>query len=408
MSIKEKDFALFEIMEKEAIRQKYNIELIASENYTSKEVMEAQGSILTNKYAEGYPGKRYYGGCEFVDEVETLAIERAKELFGSKFANVQAHSGSSANMAAYRAVINKGDKVLGMALDQGGHLTHGSPVSFSGQDYEFKAYYVSKETEELDYEEIEKIALEFKPNLIVAGASCYSRAIDFKKFREICDKVGCKLMVDMAHIAGLVAAGIHMNPVPYADIVTTTTHKTLRGPRGGLILTNDEEIAKKVNKAIFPGCQGGPLMHVIAAKAVCFGEALKDEFKAYQVQLVKNCKYLCELLQAKGYTMVSGGTDNHLFAVNVKKSVGISGKIAEKTLDKIGITCNKNSIPYDTEKPNVTSGIRIGTAAITTRGFKEKEMEKLAYLIDEALRHYDDEAYLEKLHKEEMELMENF
>ena len=303
MSIKTKDPLLFEIMEKEAVRQKYNIELIASENYASSEVMEAQGSILTNKYAEGYPGRRYYGGCEFVDEVEQLAIDRAKELFGCKFANVQAHSGSSANMAAYRALINKGDKVLGMALDQGGHLTHGSPVSFSGQDYEFKSYYVSKETEQLDYDEIEKIALEFKPQLIVAGASCYSKAIDFKKFRDICDKVGAKFMVDMAHIAGLVAAGIHMNPVPYADIVTSTTHKTLRGPRGGLILTNDEDLAKKVNKAIFPGCQGGPLMHVIAAKAVCFGEALSDEFKEYQKQLVKNCKHLCELLMERGYVI---------------------------------------------------------------------------------------------------------
>lgn len=408
MSIKTKDPLLFEIMEKEAVRQKYNIELIASENYASSEVMEAQGSILTNKYAEGYPGRRYYGGCEFVDEVEQLAIDRAKELFGCKFANVQAHSGSSANMAAYRALINKGDKVLGMALDQGGHLTHGSPVSFSGQDYEFKSYYVSKETEQLDYDEIEKIALEFKPQLIVAGASCYSKAIDFKKFRDICDKVGAKFMVDMAHIAGLVAAGIHMNPVPYADIVTSTTHKTLRGPRGGLILTNDEDIAKKVNKAIFPGCQGGPLMHVIAAKAVCFGEALSDEFKEYQKQLVKNCKYLCELLMERGYVMVSGGTDNHLFAINVKKSLGITGKIAEKTLDKIGITCNKNSIPYDTEKPNTTSGIRVGTAAITSRGFKEKEMEQLAYLMDEALKHYDDEAYLEELHKQEIALMEKF
>ena len=408
MSIKTKDPLLFEIMEKEAVRQKYNIELIASENYASSEVMEAQGSILTNKYAEGYPGRRYYGGCEFVDEVEQLAIDRAKELFGCKFANVQAHSGSSANMAAYRALINKGDKVLGMALDQGGHLTHGSPVSFSGQDYEFKSYYVSKETEQLDYDEIEKIALEFKPQLIVAGASCYSKAIDFKKFRDICDKVGAKFMVDMAHIAGLVAAGIHMNPVPYADIVTSTTHKTLRGPRGGLILTNDEDIAKKVNKAIFPGCQGGPLMHVIAAKAVCFGEALSDEFKEYQKQLVKNCKYLCELLMERGYVMVSGGTDNHLFAINVKKSLGITGKVAEKTLDKIGITCNKNSIPYDTEKPNTTSGIRVGTAAITSRGFKEKEMEQLAYLMDEALKHYDDEAYLEELHKQEIALMEKF
>ena len=408
MSIKTKDPLLFEIMEKEAVRQKYNIELIASENYASSEVMEAQGSILTNKYAEGYPGRRYYGGCEFVDEVEQLAIDRAKELFGCKFANVQAHSGSSANMAAYRALINKGDKVLGMALDQGGHLTHGSPVSFSGQDYEFKSYYVSKETEQLDYDEIEKIALEFKPQLIVAGASCYSKAIDFKKFRDICDKVGAKFMVDMAHIAGLVAAGIHMNPVPYADIVTSTTHKTLRGPRGGLILTNDEELAKKVNKAIFPGCQGGPLMHVIAAKAVCFGEALSDEFKEYQKQLVKNCKYLCELLMERGYVMVSGGTDNHLFAINVKKSLGITGKVAEKTLDKIGITCNKNSIPYDTEKPNTTSGIRVGTAAITSRGFKEKEMEQLAYLMDEALKHYDDEAYLEELHKQEIALMEKF
>lgn len=408
MSIKEKDPIIYDLIEKERERQKYNIELIASENYTSNEVMEAQGSILTNKYAEGYPNKRYYGGCQFVDGVEEVAIERVKKIFGCKFANVQPHSGSQANMAAYRATIQPHDRVMGMALDQGGHLTHGSKVSFSGQDYDFKAYYVSKDTEELDYDDLEKEAMEFKPAMLVAGASCYSRSIDFKRLREICDKVGCLLMVDMAHIAGLVATGLHMSPIPYADIVTSTTHKTLRGPRGGIILTNNEDIAKKVNKAIFPGTQGGPLMHIIAAKAVCFGEALTDEFKQYQIQLVKNCAYLCDLLKQKGYVMVSGGTDNHLFTINVKKSLGMTGKVAEATLDKIGITCNKNTIPYDEEKPNVASGIRIGTAAITSRGFKEKEIEMVANLIDDALRHYKDEAYLEDLHKQEKAFMENF
>lgn len=408
MSLKEKDLELYEIIEKERIRQKYNIELIASENYVSDEVREAQGSIFTNKYAEGYPGKRYYGGCENADLLETLAIERCKKLFNVKYANVQPHSGSQANMAAYRAILNIGDKVMGMALDQGGHLTHGSKVSFSGQDYIFKPYYVSKETEEIDYDELEKSALEFKPALIVAGASAYSKAIDFKRIKEICDKVGCMLMVDMAHIAGLVAAKIHQNPCDYADIVTSTTHKTLRGPRGGIILTNNEEIIKKVNKAIFPGCQGGPLLHVIAGKAACFKEALSDEFVKYQKDLVKNCAYLCSLLKEKGYVIVSGGTENHLFTVNVKKSLGITGALAETTLDKVGITCNKNTVPYDSEKPGVTSGIRIGTAAITTRGFKEKDIEKLACLIDTALRNYDNEELLRQLHSEEIKYMERF
>ena len=408
MSLKEKDYEVYSIIEKERDRQKYNIELIASENYASDAVMEAQGSIFTNKYAEGYPGKRYYGGCENADLLESLAIERLCRLFHVKYANVQAHSGSSANMAAYRALIKNGDRVMGMALDQGGHLTHGSKVSFSGQDYEFMPYYVSKDTEEIDYEELRSKAIEFKPQLIVAGASAYSRFIDFKKIREICDEVGCFMMVDMAHIAGLVAAGLHQNPCDYADIVTSTTHKTLRGPRGGIILTNNEDIIKKVNKAIFPGCQGGPLLHVIAAKAVCFKEALSDDFKEYQRNVVNNCKYLCELMKNKGYVIVSNGTDNHLFTINVKKSLGISGKVAEATLDKVGITCNKNTVPYDPEKPGVTSGIRIGTAAVTTRGFKEKEIEYLADLIDSALRNYDNEEFLEKLHKEERKFMERF
>ena len=408
MSLLEKDKEIYQIIENERIRQKYNIELIASENYASEEVREAQGSIFTNKYAEGYPHKRYYGGCENADALEELAIDRCCKLFNVKFANVQAHSGSQANMAAYRAIIPYGAKVMGMALDQGGHLTHGSKVSFSGKDYEFMPYYVSKETEEIDYDALEAKALEFKPALIVAGASAYSKKIDFKRIKDICDKVGCLFMVDMAHIAGLVAAGLHQNPCDYADIVTSTTHKTLRGPRGGIILTNNEEIAKKVNKAIFPACQGGPLLHVIAAKAVCFKEAMSDEFKEYQKQLVKNCAYLCDLLKNKGYVIVSGGTDNHLFTINVKKSLGITGDVAEKTLDKVGITCNKNTVPYDTEKPGITSGIRVGTAAITTRGFKEKEIELLANLMDDALRHYNDDAYLEKLHDEEKKLMEKY
>lgn len=408
MSLKEKDFELYEIIEKEKERQKFNVELIASENYVSQEVLEAQGSIFTNKYAEGYPGKRYYGGCENADLLENLAIERCKKLFNVKYANIQPHSGSQANMAAYRALIKTGDKVMGMALDQGGHLTHGSKVSFSGQDYLFKPYFVSKETEEIDYDALLNEAKEYKPALIVAGASAYSRKIDFKRIKEICDEVGCMLMVDMAHIAGLVAAGLHQNPCDYADIVTSTTHKTLRGPRGGIILTNNEEIIKKVNKAIFPGCQGGPLLHVIAAKAACFKEALMPEFKEYQQQLVKNCQCLCQLLKDKGYTIVAGGTDNHLFTVNVKKSLGISGATAETTLDKVGITCNKNTIPYDTEKPGVTSGIRIGTAAITTRGFKEREISSLADFIDDALRHYNDDEYLAKLHQVEKEFTKKF
>ena len=408
MNLKNVDIEVYEYIEKENNRQKNNIELIASENYVSKAVLEAQGSILTNKYAEGYPSKRYYGGCEYVDVVENLAIDRIKKIFNAKYANVQPHSGSQANMGAYRAILEPNDTVLGMALDQGGHLTHGSPLSFSGIDYNFIPYYVNKETEEIDYDELEKLALEVKPKLIVAGASAYPLIIDFKKFRDICDKVNAFLMVDMAHIAGLVAAGLHPNPVDYADIVTSTTHKTLRGPRGGIILTNNEELALKLNKVVFPGIQGGPLMHVIAAKAVAFKEALSEEFKEYQKQIVKNCKAMADELIRLGYVLVGGKTENHLFIVNVKKSLGITGKVAENVLDKVGITCNKNTVPYDEEKPFIASGIRIGTAAITTRGFKEEDCILVANLIDKALRNYQDEQVLENIHQEVLTLTNKF
>ncbi|MBQ6817179.1 MAG: serine hydroxymethyltransferase [Bacilli bacterium] len=408
MDLRKVDSEVFEYIEKEHCRQKNNIELIASENYVSKAILEAQGSILTNKYAEGYPSKRYYGGCENVDVVENLAIERVKKIFNAKFANVQPHSGSQANMGAYRAVLQPNDTVLGMALDQGGHLTHGSPLSFSGIDYNFVPYYVNKETEAIDYDALEKLALEVKPKLIVAGASAYPLIIDFKRFREICDKVNAYLMVDMAHIAGLVAAGLHPNPVEYADIVTSTTHKTLRGPRGGIILTQNEEIATKLNKVVFPGIQGGPLMHVIAAKAVAFKEALSDDFKEYQKQVVKNCKAMADRLMSLGYTLVAGKTENHLFIVNVKKSLGITGKVAENVLDKVGITCNKNTVPYDEEKPFIASGIRIGTAAITTRGFIEDDCVKVADLIDKALRNYQDEDKLNAIHQEVLSLTSKF
>lgn len=389
-----KDQAIFEVLTQELKRQRENVELIASENYVSQEVMEVQGSILTNKYAEGYPSKRYYGGCEFVDCVEDIARDRAKQLFGAKFVNVQPHSGSQANMGAYRAILQPGAKVLGMNLSHGGHLTHGHPLNFSGKDYEFYEYGVDEKTEMIDYEAVRQIALEVKPQLIVAGASAYPRTIDFKKFREIADEVGAYLMVDMAHIAGLVAAGVHPNPVEFAHIVTTTTHKTLRGPRGGMILTNDEEIATKLDKVIFPGIQGGPLMHVIGAKAVSFFEALSDEFVDYQKQVIKNAKVLSEELAKRGLRIVSGGTDNHLILVDVKSSFGLTGKAAESILDQVAITCNKNTIPFDLEKPFVTSGIRLGTPAMTTRGFKESEMIELANYIADALKYHDDEQKL--------------
>ncbi|HNZ78146.1 MAG TPA: serine hydroxymethyltransferase [Bacilli bacterium] len=408
MSLYQKDYQVYQAIKNELQRQQDNIELIASENFTSKEVMAAQGSVMTNKYAEGYPNARYYSGCENVDVVERLAIERAKELFGAKFANVQPHSGSQANMGAYRALLVAKDVVLGMALDQGGHLTHGHPLNFSGVDYRFIPYYVDKETEEIDYQALQQLALKEKPTLIVAGASAYSKAIDFKRFREIADSVGAKLMVDMAHIAGLVAAGLHQNPVLYADVVTSTTHKTLRGPRGGLILTNNETIAKKIDKIVFPGIQGGPLMHVIAAKAVAFKEALQPEFKSYQQQVIKNSKVLAEELMKYGFTLVAKGTDNHLLILNAKKSLGISGKKAADILDGVGITCNKNTVPYDTEKPMVTSGIRMGTSAVTTRGFKEPEMKKVAELISRALRNYTNQEELAQIKKEVLALTSQF
>ncbi len=410
MSLKTEDFEIFEAIESELKRQREHIELIASENFVSKAVLEAQGSVLTNKYAEGYSGKRYYGGCENVDVVETLAIERAKELFGAQFANVQPHSGASANLAAYNAILMPGDKILGMSLDAGGHLTHGYSVNFSGKIYKAVNYGL-KEDGYIDYDKVEEIALTELPNVIVAGASAYPRVIDFKRFRDIADKVTekagrtCYFMVDMAHIAGLVAAGCHPNPVKYADIVTTTTHKTLRGPRGGMILTNDETLAKKINSSVFPGCQGGPLMHVVAAKAVAFKEALQPEFKEYAKQIIKNCKTLADELINRGYKLVSNGTDNHLILVDIYGSVGVTGKKAENILHSVNITCNKNAIPGDTQKPTVTSGVRLGTAAITTRGFKENEMKLVAKFIDEALRNYDNEEKLAAIKEEVVALM---
>lgn len=397
--LQEKDKAVWDIIKKEEDRQEYGIELIASENFVSKAVMEAAGSVLTNKYAEGYPGKRYYGGCQFVDEVETLAIERVKKIFGANYANVQAHSGSQANMAVYMALVNAGDKVMGMDLSAGGHLTHGLNINFSGTLYNIVSYGVNKETELLDYEEIERIALAEKPKMIIAGASAYPRAIDFKKFREIADKIGAYLFVDMAHIAGLVAADEHQNPLEFAHVVTSTTHKTLRGPRGGLILTNDEEIAKKLDKVIFPGIQGGPLMHIIAAKAVAFGEALQPEYKIYQQQVVKNAKALSEGLIKRGFRIVSGGTDNHLMLVDLR-SKGITGKVAEQLLVEAEITCNKNGIPNDPEKPWITSGVRLGTPAVTGRGMKEAEMDVIADLIARVLDNPNDSSVREAVKKE--------
>ncbi|CAG9707371.1 Serine hydroxymethyltransferase [Clostridium neonatale] len=382
-NIKKEDKEIYDLIEKELHRQQKGIELIASENIVSKAVMEAMGSYLTNKYAEGYPGKRYYGGCYVVDEIEQIAIDRAKELFGAEHANVQPHSGSQANMAVYFTVLKPGDTVLGMDLSHGGHLTHGSPVNFSGRLYNFVSYGVDKETEMIDYENVRKIALECKPKLIVAGASAYARIINFAKFREIADEVGAILMTDMAHIAGLVAAGVHPSPVPYCDFVTTTTHKTLRGPRGGLILCK-EKYAKDLNKNIFPGIQGGPLEHIIAAKAVCFKEALDPSFKEYAKNVVENCKELADQLISKGFKIVSGGTDNHVFLVDLNNK-DITGKEAEALLDSVGITANKNTVPNETRSPFVTSGIRIGTAAITTRGFKKEDMAEIADIINQAI-----------------------
>ncbi|GGA64284.1 serine hydroxymethyltransferase [Ornithinibacillus halotolerans] len=392
--LKQTDVELFEAMEAEKKRQQTKIELIASENFVSESVMEAMGSVLTNKYAEGYPGKRYYGGCEHVDVVEDLARDRAKALFGAEHANVQPHSGAQANMAVYFTILEPGDTVLGMNLNHGGHLTHGSPVNFSGTLYNFVEYGVEKETEVLDYETVLEKAKECKPKLIVAGASAYSRTLDFARFREIADEVGAYLMVDMAHIAGLVAAGLHPNPVPYADFVTTTTHKTLRGPRGGMILCK-EEYAKKIDKSVFPGMQGGPLMHIIAAKATSFKEALSDDFKEYCKQIIANAKVLGEALVENGIRVVSGGTDNHLLLLDVTP-LQITGKTAEHVLDEIGITVNKNTIPFDTESPFITSGIRIGTPAVTTRGFKEEEMREIASIISMTLKNHEDEAVLKE------------
>jgi len=392
--IAKQDQQVYEAIQQELGRQRSKIELIASENFVSEAVMEAQGSVLTNKYAEGYPGRRYYGGCEYVDVVEDLARDRAKQIFGAEHVNVQPHSGAQANMAVYFTILEPGDTVLGMNLAHGGHLTHGSPVNFSGVQYHFVDYGVNSETQTIDYEEVLEKARIHKPKLIVAGASAYPRVIDFKRFREIADEVGAYLMVDMAHIAGLVATGLHPSPVPYADFVTTTTHKTLRGPRGGMILCK-EQFGKKIDSAIFPGIQGGPLMHVIAGKAVAFGEALQDSFKDYTQKIIDNAKQLAASLQKEGFDLVSGGTDNHLILVDLR-SIGITGKLAEKVLDDVGITVNKNAIPFDPEKPFVTSGIRVGTAAVTSRGFGIEEMDEIASIISLALKNSNDESKLQE------------
>lgn len=391
---------------KEQKRQKNNIELIASENFASKDILKLQGSIFQNKYAEGYPNNRYYGGCENVDTVELLAIEYAKKIFGCNYANVQPHSGSNANLIAYNALLNSGDKIMGLDLSCGGHLTHGSKVNFSGHNFCVVNYYVDEKTGLLDYEAIREIAKKEKPKLIVAGASAYPRRIDFAKFRSIADEVGAYLMVDMAHIAGLVATGNHPSPFPYADIVTSTTHKTLRGPRGGFILTNNEEIAKKIDKTTFPYIQGGPLMHTIAAKAQCFYEALSEDFKKYQNQVIKNAQILANTLKEEGIKLITDGTDNHLLLLDVKSSLNISGQEAETVLSKINITVNKNSIPFDKEKPKVTSGIRIGTAAMTTLGFKEEQFKQVAQIISLSLKNKEDKKIQTKLKKDVKKLME--
>lgn len=395
--LKTQDPYLYDLVQQEKARQEAHLELIASENFVSDAVFELNGSVLTNKYAEGYPKKRYYGGCAVVDEIETLAIERAKQLFNVKFANVQAHSGSTANMAAFRTLIHPGDKVLAMGLDHGGHLTHGHHMSFSGADYDFVHYGVDTVSERLDYDAIEALALEHQPKLIIAGASAYPRIIDFKRFRDIADKVGAYLLVDMAHIAGLVAAGLHPNPCEVADIVTSTTHKTLRGPRGGILLTNDEAIAKKINTIVFPGIQGGPLMHLIGAKAAAFHEALDPAFKSYQEQVILNARALASGLILKGFPVISGGTDNHLVLVNVKQKSGLTGKQAEALLESVHITCNKNTIPNDSEKPFITSGIRLGTPALTTRGFTSDAMLEVANLIHDTLMNPKNTFVLEQV-----------
>ncbi len=408
MNLKITDPVIEGIILKEKNRQEEHIELIASENFVSDAVLEAQGSILTNKYAEGYPGKRYYGGCEYVDEIETLAIERLKKLFKANYANVQPHSGSQANMAAYQALIKPGDMILGMSLAEGGHLTHGFRLNFSGKFYRASFYGVDEKTETIDYDKLLEIAKEVKPQLIIAGASAYSRIIDFKRFREIADEVGAYLLVDMAHIAGLVAAGVHPSPMKYAHAVTSTTHKTLRGPRGGIILTNDEEIAKKINRAVFPGTQGGPLMHIIAAKAVAFKEALSDEFVEYQKQVVKNAKVLADEMKKRGFRVISGGTDNHLMLIDVKGRYNITGLDAENLLHRVNITCNKNGVPFDKEKPAYASGIRLGTPAVTTRGFKEDEMCLVAELIDETFANRDNDERILEIQKKVTSLTHKF
>lgn len=405
--LKDVDIEIYNAIISEKKRQEEGIELIASENFVSEAVMEAAGSVLTNKYAEGYAGKRYYGGCINVDVVEDLAVERLKELFGAKFANVQPHSGSQANMGVYVSLLEAGDKILGMSLSAGGHLTHGYKINFSGKNYIGLEYGLDPKTETIDFKEIRRIALEEKPKIIVAGASAYSRTIDFKKFREIADEIGAYFMVDMAHIAGLVATGEHPNPMEYADVVTSTTHKTLRGPRGGVILTNNEEIAKKIDKTIFPGIQGGPLMHIIAAKAVAFKEALSPEFKSYQKQVVKNAKAMADELVAGGLRIVSGGTDNHLMLVDLRAK-GVTGKLAEEILEKAGITCNKNAIPNDPEKPFITSGIRLGSPAITTRGMKEEEARQIAKMIIKVLENPNDEVKIAEVRKDVLELTKKF
>ena len=402
-----RDNTIFDLIEEEALRQANNIELIASENFVSDQVLEATGSILTNKYAEGYPNRRYYGGCEIIDQIEQLAIDRLKEIFNAEHANVQPHSGSQANMAVYLSVLETGDTVLGMDLSAGGHLTHGHNLNFSGKLFNFVSYNVDPATEMIDYDLVLEKALEVKPKMIVAGASAYAKFIDFKKFKEIADKVGAYLMVDMAHIAGLVAAGLHPDPVPYADFVTSTTHKTLRGPRGGIILCKKEH-ARKLDSSLFPGTQGGPLEHVIAAKAICFQEALQPSFKVYQEQVVKNAKILAATLEKEGFRIVSGGTDNHLVLVDVLSTIGVNGHEAEVALDSVSITCNKNMVPYDKESPMKTSGIRVGTPAMTTRGFKEEDFEKVGLLISKTLKNIGNEEVLNEVRVSVRELTDKF
>ena len=405
--LKEVDVDVYNAIVEEEIRQEEGIELIASENFVSKAVMEACGSVMTNKYAEGYPHRRYYGGCVNVDVVEDLAIERLKKLFNVKYVNVQPHSGSQANMGVYVALLNPGDTILGMSLDAGGHLTHGYKINFSGKNYIGIGYGLDEKTELIDYDKIRELAIEHKPKLIIAGASAYSKEIDFKKFREIADEVGAYLLVDMAHIAGLVAAGVHPSPVEYAHVVTSTTHKTLRGPRGGIIITNDEEIAKKIDRNIFPGIQGGPLMHIIAAKAIAFKEALDPSFTEYQIQVAKNAKVLAQTLVDGGLRIVSGGTDNHLMLVDLRAK-NVTGKLAEEKLEEAGITCNKNAIPNDPEKPFITSGVRLGTPAVTTRGLKEEQMKIIGRLILKVLENVNDDKAIAEIKKEVVGLMKNF